>query len=203
VSGCDGPSERRVVLLPGAPVLLPSRASLVDPVPELRAAVGSVLSRALDGAGSVLLLTDEVDAAGRARGVREPAGLRVGRALLASYGFDGEVVEHVLPADEPLPATDVVLALASGSAKRRDTSPGYVDDRAIPFDDALEAALRAPDAVALGGLDVGLAEELWVTGALTFRALGGLLAGAGPAQVDLAADPYGVQYWVMRWTCGS
>jgi hypothetical protein len=27
-----------------------------------------------------------------------------------------------------------------------------------------------------------------------------LLQGAGPAVVDYADDPYGVQYWVMRWT---
>ena len=190
------------MLLPGAPVLLPERLSLHDPVPELRTAVDRAVAW-VAGAGSLLLLTDDVDEPNRSRGVREPVGLRVGRSLLSSYGFTGEVVERVLPSEEPLPATDAVLALASGSARRRDTSPGYVDERAVPFDARLEAALRAPDTTALGGLDEELAAELWVTGARTFRALGGLLAGAGPAEVDLADDPFGVQYWVMRWTCAS
>lgn len=194
--------DRRVVLLPGAPALLPGRGSLADPVAELRTAVERSIAWVAD-AGSVLLLTDDVDEANRERGVRDPAGLRVGRALLASYGFTGEVVERALPTADPLPDTDAVLALASGSAKRRDTSPGYVDERAIGFDDRLEAALRGPDPAALSGLDVELAGDLWVTGAHTFRALGGLLAAAGPAEVVYADDPYGVQYWVMRWTCAS
>ena len=184
-------------------MLLPENVSLHDPVPELRSSVARALAGVLEGARSVLLVTDEVDEANRARGVREPAGLRLGRELLASYGFAGEVAERALPGVGPLPAADAVLALASGSAKRRDSSPGYVDARAVPFDDALEAALRASDTAELSGLDVERAGELWVTGGATFRALGALVAGAGPAEVGLAADPYGVQYWVMRWTCAS
>nr|WP_246298627.1 hypothetical protein [Nocardioides panaciterrulae] len=186
---------------------------MVDPVAELRAAVRRAVAWAVAGAGSVLLLTDDVGEADRARGVVDPAGLRVGRSLLAAYGFTGEVRECALPAElstarsaelpGELPETDAVLALASGSARRREGSPGYVDDRATGFDARLGAALSAPDPAALADLDQRLAAELWVTGARTFRALGGLLAGAGPAEVDLADDPFGVQYWVMRWTCGS
>ena len=32
----------------------------------------------------------------------------------------------------------------NGSARRNDTAPGYVDERAVPFDAAVEAALRGP-----------------------------------------------------------
>ena len=67
----------------------------------------------------------------------------------------------------------------------------------------MEAALRAPDAAALAAVDEGLAGELWVGHPAGLRALGELLAGAGPAVVDYADDPFGVRYWVMRWSCVS
>jgi len=47
-------------------------------------------------------------------------------------------------------------------------------------------------------VDAVLADELWASvGALSaMRELSPL----GPAQVDYEAAPFGVQYWVMRWT---
>ena len=57
-----------------------------------------------------------------------------------------------------------------------------------------------PSPTALAGLDVGLAAQLLVGNPPGLVRLGTLLQGAGPAMVDYAGDPYGVQYWVMRWT---
>ena len=85
------------------------------------------------------------------------------------------------------------LVVANGSAKRTEKAPGYFDDRAAEFDEALGAALRAGD---LSGLDLSLAGELWAD-------VAGLteLAGvrASEVQVDYDDAPYGVQYWVVRW----
>lgn len=87
------------------------------------------------------------------------------------------------------------LVVANGSAKRTEKAPGYFDDRAAAFDEALGAALRAGD---LSGLDLSLAGELWAD-------VSGLteLAGvrASEVQVDYDDAPYGVQYWVVRWQC--
>jgi hypothetical protein len=85
------------------------------------------------------------------------------------------------------------LIVGNGSATRSEKAPGHLDDRAAGFDAALGASLRAgrPD------VDLDLARELWadVDGIARMRDLGDL----GAAQVDYDGDPFGVQYWVMRW----
>ena len=91
------------------------------------------------------------------------------------------------------------LVTANGSAKRTEKAPGYFDERAEPFDTALGAALRAGDLGALGDLDRALAKELWadVDGLVDLAGLGAVTE----VQVDYDDAPYGVQYWVVRWTC--
>ncbi|GAA4379430.1 hypothetical protein [Nocardioides caricicola] len=85
------------------------------------------------------------------------------------------------------------LVVGNGSAKRSEKAPGHLDERAHAFDEALGASLRAgrPE------VDAALAHELWasVEGIARMRDLGDL----GTAQVDYDDDPFGVQYWVMRW----
>ena len=88
-----------------------------------------------------------------------------------------------------------LVVVGNGSAKRGEGSPGYVDSRAVGFDDDLGARLRAGD---LAGIDHDLARELWAdTAALDELAL--VLPAGCPGTVDLDDDPYGVQYWVVRW----
>jgi hypothetical protein len=91
-----------------------------------------------------------------------------------------------------------VLVVGNGSAKRTEKAPGHLDERAADFDTALGAALRSGD---LTGVDLSLAEELWasVDGIAELREL---LHGE-TAIVDYDDDPFGVQYWVMRWQCES
>jgi len=93
------------------------------------------------------------------------------------------------------------LVMGNGSARRTDASPGPYDERAVPFDDELGRALRAGEAAALAAVDLELARELWATAEpiAELATLGEL----GAAEVDHDAAPFGVQYWVMRWTCGS
>ena len=161
----------RVALVPGVLALLPEYAGQEDPVPEVRAAARAAVAW-LAEAGPVAVVADE-------------QGCRVGRHLLAGAA-EG--------------AGSAYLVVANGSARRNDTAPGYVDERAVPFDAAVEAALSRPDPAALEGLEVDLAAALLVGNPAGLVRLGTLLRRAGPPMMDYAGDPYGVQYWVMRWT---
>jgi hypothetical protein len=89
------------------------------------------------------------------------------------------------------------LVVGNGSAKRTEKAPGHLDERAEAFDAALGASLRAGHPA----VDVDLARELWasVDAIVELAELDTL----GDAQVDYDDAPYGVQYWVMRWTSDS
>ncbi len=163
----------RVALVPGVLAFLPEYAGQVDPVPDVRAASLAAVAW-LAEAGPVAVVADA-------------QGARVGRHLLATAdgSVDGDPAAY--------------LVVANGSARRNETAPGYVDERAVPFDDAVEAALRAPDPDALAGLDVDLAAALLVGHPAGLVRLGALLRGARTVGVDYADDPFGVAYWVVRW----
>ena len=88
--------------------------------------------------------------------------------------------------------------VGNGSACRSEKAPGHLDERAAAFDDALGAALVGCDREALAGLDQDLARELWASTAVLPQ-LADVLADGATATVDYDDDPYGVQYWVIRW----
>jgi hypothetical protein len=92
--------------------------------------------------------------------------------------------------------------VANGTAKRSEKAPGHLDDRCAPFDAVVDEALRAGDPAPLAALDADLGADLWAFDVPAFRELG-RLPGPFQAEVDYAGDPFGVQYWVVRWTCGS
>ena len=111
-------------------------------------------------------------------------GLRVGRELLgAGEGGPG------------------LLVMANGSARRSARAPGHLDERAAGFDASVETALAAGDAAALAGIDLELAGQLLAAGMPLLRDLAGLSVVS--ADLDHAADPYGVRYWVVRWQCAT
>lgn len=159
----------RAVLVPGVLSLLPEYAGLEDPVAELRATC-------LD---AVSWLGRDVTVLADAQGKRVAEYL-LDRADPGHDGHDGH--------DEPS-----YLVVGNGSAMRSEKAPGHLDERAHGFDEALGASLRAgrPE------VDTDLARELWasVDGIARIRDLGEI----GAARVDYDADPFGVQYWVMRW----
>ena len=158
--------------MPGVLAFLPEYAGIEDPVPDVRTASLAAATWVAE-AGPVTLVADH-------------QGLRVGRHLLAQARADkGDGTAF--------------LVVANGSARRTDSAPGYVDARAIPFDDAVEAALRAPDPGVLAELDTELAGALLVGNAAGLVQLGVLLRAARTIGVDYADDPLGVAYWVARW----
>lgn len=169
----------RVVIVPPALALLPSYASLDDPVADLRAAV--------DAAVAWLLETGPVVGIGGSS-----AGEQVARHLVG----------------DPSDAVPGLLVVAGGSAMRTEKAPGAFDERAEAFDALLGKALADGDLAALESLDLDLAGELWAgDDALVLAALGRRLTRSGTRVTDVRVDyddaPYGVQYWVVRWECGS
>ena len=94
-----------------------------------------------------------------------------------------------------------LLVMGDGSARRTEHSPGYADERAIPYDDALAEALGKADTAHLAGLDPESARELMVAGRPAWQVLAGA-AGETPLTGDLLAyeAPYGVGYFVAAWS---
>lgn len=162
----------RFALVPGVPALLPSYASLEDPVADLRAAC-------LD---AVSTLGPQVRVV-----ATSPSAERVAEHLLATVG-----------AQWAADGTDV-LVVGNGSATRTEKAPGHFDARAEAFDEDLRRALLEPLPTGLAAIDPGLADDLWAD-VDAIRSLGGLLTPDLTADVLYDAAPFGVQYWVIAWS---
>jgi hypothetical protein len=104
------------------------------------------------------------------------------------------VARHLLDVTEREGAEPSFLVVANGSARRGDNAPGQADERAFDFDDALRSWLQgegtAPDA------DLGRELLAAMTG---FELMAARVGTWGAPTVDYDDDPFGVQYWVMRW----
>jgi hypothetical protein len=218
-------------LVPHPPLLLRELGGLRDQVAGLRAAAVAAVRDVVEGRDRVVVVGGAEAAGawdGAARpdvrrfgttGVRTPSGLplslAVGTRLLGEAGWTGPV-ELVAAAwdaaDEDVegladdlagrPEGTALLLLGEGSTRRGDGAPGYLDERAFPFDDAVAKALADGDAYALRDLDVRLAEELMVLGRTSLRVLGALAVrqGASPrARLSYRDDPFGVTYLVATW----
>jgi hypothetical protein len=93
-----------------------------------------------------------------------------------------------------------LLVMGDGSARRDEHSPGYVDERAVPYDDAVAEALARADAPYLAGLTVDTARELMVAGRPAWQVLAGATEGAPFEGETIAYEaPYGVGYLVATW----
>jgi hypothetical protein len=156
---------------------------------------------------------------GRDRGTaseRElPPSLAVAAWLLERFRWSGVPVEG-LGVGEPLApercaaaGRDVVarsgrvalLVMGDGSACRSLKAPGYLDERAGPFDSRAARALGAADVPALMALDAELAYELKVSGRAPWQVLAGAAESAGLAGALLYDEaPYGVGYMVATWS---
>jgi hypothetical protein len=157
----------RAVLVPGVLALLPEYAGQQDPVADLRAAC----ERAVGWLGADVTV------------------------LASAQG--GRVADHLLGTRSARPpgGGPSYLAVGNGSAKRTEKAPGHVDERALPFDEALGEALAHGR---LRDVDLSAAPELWAD-TEAIGELARLLPPGVPATIDFAADPFGVQYWVARW----
>jgi hypothetical protein len=163
-----------VVLIPGVLALLPDYASGDDPVAGLRTVV---LDAVAGLAGPVEVLADE-------------QGRRVGEWALAAAG-----VSTRSAVDSPS-----YLVVGNGSAKRSTEAPGYLDERAAGFDAELGRCLRGGQTDFLAAIDPQVATELWAS-VEGIAAMARRVPDLGAAEVLFEDDPFGVQYWVMRWQC--
>jgi hypothetical protein len=120
-----------------------------------------------------------------------PLSLAIGAHLLNAAGYVGprvlqSIAESASPdacrdlgrdlaADAPLTA---LLVMGDGSARRSAAAPGYLDERAEPFDTVVEQAFRDGDLAALAALDPDLARDLLAAGRPAWQVLAGALAPA-------------------------
>ncbi|MBG0852041.1 hypothetical protein I2W78_09325 [Streptomyces spinoverrucosus] len=144
-----------------------------------------------------------------------PPSLAVAAWLLDRTGWSDAPIEGLTVA-EPLPPERCIqigrdiaagservalLVMGDASACRTLKAPGYLDERAEPFDAAVGRALGAADLAALEALDVELARLLMVSGRAPWQVLAGAAAGAGLGGALLYEDaPYGVGYVVAAWS---
>ncbi len=142
-----------------------------------------------------------------------PLSVTIGTWLLREAGHTGQVharvvTDNATPTEcaelgariAAFPGRTALLVMGDGSARREARSPGYVDDRAVPFDESVADALAKADRAALAALDPALATELWVAGRAPWQVLAGAAAGQEWRSDLLYADaPYGVGYFVASW----
>jgi hypothetical protein len=94
-----------------------------------------------------------------------------------------------------------MLVMGDASARRSLKGPGYLDERAAPYDEAVARALAGADTAALLALDPVLSAELLVAGRAAWQVLAGSAAGGSwSAEVTFDEAPYGVTYLVATWT---
>ena len=193
-----------VLVLPSPRALLPW-LSATDPVPELRDACRAAVDRLrADGPERLVVVASPVSELNQSRGVSKPLGHRIARHLLGDTPFEEQValpytaaslIEH---AEQYGPTSLVVMA--DGSACRGEKAPGHLHPDAIPFDDAIDDALRTGDVDALATIDPARAHELWCEGAPGFHVLAEVARGRQiTSDVSYADAPYGVAWWVARW----
>ena len=199
-----------VVVVPGAPLLLPEYTGAQDAGAGLRRQAVEAIGAAtdVDGTDRVVLVvaTDREQ-----RGTRTPLGQRVGAHLcaLAGVGVDGVVtVAWDAPSAEcralgehlaGRPAVTLVV-VADGSARRGEKAPGHLDERAAGFDAEVVEALRAADPERLLALDPAMAAELLAHGRAPLQVAAAAVAGRSGLRCDEleASDPFGVLYLVAR-----
>lgn len=142
------------------------------------------------------------------------ASVAVGAWLLEQAGWSGPCearcvapdsgTEECLRLGAELAASaprTAMLVMGDGSACRSLKAPGYLDERAEPFDAAVAAALLAADTRALADLDPVRARELQVQGRAPWQVLAGAAEGAGLGGRLLCDEaPYGVGYFVASWS---
>jgi hypothetical protein len=146
-----------------------------------------------------------------------PLALGIGALLLDEAGYRGPRALHGIAGHEPAAGClalgqriaaaaprVALLAVGDGTARRSESAPGYLDERAAPFDAAVERAVRDGDLPALAALDPALAADLLAAGRPAWQALAGALPANGDsaatgrprAEVLYSDAPFGVAYLV-------
>lgn len=93
-----------------------------------------------------------------------------------------------------------LLVVGDGAATHTEKAPGYLDERAGPFDAAVAAALRDADPAALAALNPDLAAALRVSGRAPWQVLAGATADREwHGELLYSSAPFGVGYHVAVW----
>jgi hypothetical protein len=144
-----------------------------------------------------------------------PLSLTIGRWLLdlqASAPTDPVFFRVSADADAPRCASlgadlaeraprVAMLVMGDASARRSLKGPGYLDERAAPYDEVVARALADADTAAVLALDPALSAELLVAGRAAWQVLAGAAEGGSwSAAVTYDEAPYGVTYLVATWT---
>jgi hypothetical protein len=142
-----------------------------------------------------------------------PIPLAIGAQLLDAAGYAGprvlqSIAESASPeacrdlgrdlaADAPLGA---LLVMGDGTARRSAAAPGYLDERAEPFDTVVEQAFRDGDVAALAALDPDVARDLLAAGRPAWQVLAGALTATTAVRpstrILYSGAPFGVAYLV-------
>ncbi|TVZ02693.1 hypothetical protein EAS64_28465 [Trebonia kvetii] len=148
-----------------------------------------------------------------------PLSLGIGARLLDQVGYAGPrsfrgigvsaSAETCLRLGRQIAASArrvALLAVGDGSARRSVSAPGYLDERAAPFDESVTRAVRDGEAAALAALDPELAADLMADGRAAWQVLAGALTAEGATPGGLHGDvlyaeaPLGVAYLVAVLT---
>jgi len=207
VAGCPHPP----LLLTG------STGRPVAEVEQLRAACSAAIGELLAAGPSRIVLVG-----GARPGEQDtPLSIEVGRQLLAEADCRLPVEQLTIAADSAPadclaagralaesagPAASAesagvgLLVMGDGSARRTLKAPGYLDERAAPFDAAVEECLASGRLAKLAELDAELAADLLVAGRAAWQVLAGALGeAAGSSTLHYGGDPFGVWYPVFSW----
>ncbi|MCW2523295.1 MAG: hypothetical protein JWO63_1630 [Frankiales bacterium] len=195
---------------PNPPLLLPGMTGApVAEVEQLRTACLAAIGRLLSAKPDVVVVVGGLRDAESA----PPLSLAVARALLAEAGYAAAVREvtvavtataaECVSAGREIAADGAaigLLVMADGSARRTLKAPGYLDERALPFDDNLQALLSNSDWAGVLELDTALAAQLLVAGRAPWQVAAGALAHTDlQATVHYAEGPFGVWYPVVSY----
>ncbi len=186
---------------PQPPLLLPTVANgAAAELDELRAACDEMIAEILNRADQLIICTSQ-------------EGVELGEWLVQRSEWRGLV--NVITMANGLPPADTalrecagahdssaMLVMGDGSACRTEKAPGYLDPRALTFDDDIATWLADVNVDALGTIDQEVAAELLVAGRITWPSAAAVVQ-ADPrewtGELLYRADPYGVSYFVASW----
>jgi hypothetical protein len=188
-------------------------ARLLATAPDVVLVVGAGAVTATWGPGDRLDLSAWAPGLGPRGTPGLPLALGLGAMLLDDAGFTGPLILQAVGEAEPaaaclrlgasaadLAGRVAVLVVGDGSARRSPAAPGHFDERAAPFDLAVQQAFADGDMTALAALDAALARDLLATGRAAWQVLAGALSPRGPrrpaGEILYADAPFGVSYLV-------
>ena len=142
-----------------------------------------------------------------------PLALGIGALLLDDAGYTAPRILHGIAEHEPVAdclafgreiaasaPRVALLAVGDGTARRSASAPGYLDERAAPFDETVERAVREADLTAIAALDPALAASLLAVGRPAWQVLAGAVSAGRPQTEILYSDaPFGVAYLVATF----